>query len=108
MTLFIVLGVVLYVGNFVANFAINANFLKTAESPMHTFNTANATLNTQLASWDTTQKACADITCVTAGDAQAATYFTDFANTLHGTSMPAAPSARRTSSTPTRPRSPRT
>ena len=43
-----------------------------------------------MTSWENTEKSCADISCVTAGDTQAATYFTDFASTLHGTSMPAA------------------
>ena len=53
-------------------------------------NAANVTLETQLTSWENTEKACANISCVTTGDTQAATYFTDFASTLHGTSMPAA------------------
>jgi hypothetical protein len=51
-------------------------------------NAANATLATSLNSYATTVQACTDAGCAERADTQAATDFTNFANTIHGLSMP--------------------
>jgi hypothetical protein len=89
LTLFIVLGAVLYVGDYFATNAISAAISKATETPVDRMNAANATLNTQLTNWESTVQSCSDISCVNTADAQAATDFADFASTLQGTSMPA-------------------
>lgn len=60
----------------------------TAANAISTMNTANDTLNTQVNGWETTTKACTTVACATAADGKAATYFSDFASTLHNTPMP--------------------
>jgi hypothetical protein len=55
---------------------------------------AYGTLTGNLNTWETTIRDCGtNFACVTAADARAATYFSAFANTLQGTSMPAAADA---------------
>lgn len=56
-------------------------------------NAANTTLNSQLNNWKSTVQACTSLKCATNADAQAASFFTQFASTLHSTPMPANASA---------------
>jgi hypothetical protein len=51
--------------------------------------TANSTLTTELNNYQKTVQACTNATCVETADARAATAFTNFASTVHGTPMPA-------------------
>jgi hypothetical protein len=51
-------------------------------------NAANATLASGLNSYATTVQACTDAGCAERADTQAAADFTNFANTIHGLSMP--------------------
>jgi hypothetical protein len=87
--LFVGLGVIFLVLQFVL-FAIigSPGNAITASNAIATMNTANDTLNAQVSSWESTTKACTTLACATAADGKAATYFSDFASTLHNTPMP--------------------
>jgi hypothetical protein len=89
LTLFIVLGAVLYVGNFVANRVFHVSLTGTTQSPDNRIKAANTTLTTELSGYQTTVRSCTVLSCVTTADTQAATDFSNFAATLHSISMPA-------------------
>jgi Domain of unknown function (DUF4389) len=90
--LFIVLGALTYAG-YVALIGIAVSSSSTVQAgfALGTVDDAYSTLTGNLNTWETTIKACnTNFTCVTAADGKAATYFTAFASTLQGTTMPQA------------------
>jgi hypothetical protein len=91
---FIGLGVVFIVLEFVVFALVGSpsNAFTTANA-ISSMNAANSKLDSEVNSWQTTTKACASLTCATAADGKAAIFFTDFANTLHDTSMPSGATA---------------
>lgn len=90
---FIGLGVVFLVLEFVViALVVSSNPVRTANA-ITTINAANNTLNSEVNGWQATTKACTSLACATEGDGRAATFFTDFADTLHNTSMPSGATA---------------
>jgi len=90
---FIGLGAVFLVVEFVViALVVSSNPVRTANA-ITTMNAANSKLDSEVNSWQTTTKACTSLACATAADGKAATFFTDFANTLHNTSMPSSATA---------------
>jgi hypothetical protein len=87
---FIGIGAVLWVAYVVVIVIIVANkaSVVNVNNAIDAMNTANSTLTTEMNSYQTTVQGCADAGCVEQADGQAATDFTNFANTLHSTAMP--------------------
>jgi hypothetical protein len=85
---FIGIGVVIWVAGIVLGAINSANGVSTANA-IHAMKAANSTLTTELNNYQKTVQACTNATCVETADARAATAFTNFASTVHGTPMPA-------------------
>jgi hypothetical protein len=95
---FIGIGAVLWITWIVVGAIISShsgNAIATGNA-IDTVNAANNTLSSELTNYQNTVQACTDAACVETADAQAATAFTNFAGTLHGTSMPASAVAAAT------------
>jgi hypothetical protein len=98
--LFLVLGVIAGVFNGTSN-ALSlshalqrAQDINTANNAIDTVNSSYNTLTTQMNQWHYTVSACdQNLTCVTKADADAATYFSDFASELRATAMPSGATA---------------
>lgn len=90
---FIGLGVVFLVLEFVVIALVVSSNPVTTANAIATMNTANNTLNSDVNGWEATTKACTSLACATTGDSKAATFFADFANTLHNTPMPSGATA---------------
>jgi hypothetical protein len=90
---FIGLGVVFLVLEFVVIAIVASSNPVTTADAIATMNGANNTLDSEVNGWQVAAKACKSLACDVAGDSKAATYFTDFANTLHNTSMPSGATA---------------
>jgi hypothetical protein len=84
---FIGIGVVIWVAWIVVATINSANGISTSNA-IHVVNTANNTLTGELNNYQKTVQACTNAACVETADAQAATAFTNFASTVHGTPMP--------------------
>jgi hypothetical protein len=90
---FIALGAVLFVGLIIVIALVASSSTVTTANAISTMNSANDTLNSEVSSWQATTAACSTLACATAADGKAATFFTDFANTLHNTAMPSGATA---------------
>jgi hypothetical protein len=88
---FVGIGAVLWVAWIVVAAIIgsHSNNVISTSNAIHTVNAANNTLSSELNNYQNTVQACTNAGCVETADAQAATAFTNFASTLHGTPMPA-------------------
>jgi len=94
--LFLVLGVLTGVFNGVSNsFSLSrAMDARTANNAINAINSSYNTLTTEMNRWHYTVSACdQNLTCVTKADANAATYFSDFASELRATAMPSGATA---------------
>jgi hypothetical protein len=96
LTVFIVLGVILYAGDLVyqgsviSRSASQVNNVQTAQNALNRLNASYGTLTNEVTSWESAIQACDEnLTCVTGQDAKAAGYFTTFDNQLTATAMPA-------------------
>ena len=85
---FIALGAVLFVGVIIVVALVASSSTVTTANAISAMNSANNTLNSEVNSWQATTTACTTLACATAADGKAATFFNDFANTLHNTAMP--------------------
>jgi len=88
---FIGIGAVLWIAWIVVAAIISShsgNAIATSNA-IDTVNAANNTLANELNTYQNTVQACTNAACVETADAQAATAFSNFASTLHGTPMPA-------------------
>jgi hypothetical protein len=88
---FIALGLISFVTLEVVNIvrlnrSVNATNTNLAISQ---WNSTDSTLNTKMEAWTTAENNCGqNLTCVTKGDAQAASYMSDFASQVKAISMP--------------------
>lgn len=102
MVLFIVLGLIFDAGSNVFQIvraSHNSNSAAAQALAISQWNSADSTLNTKMEAWTTAENNCAqNLTCVTHGDAQAASYMSAFASSVKAISMPsgAASAATRT------------
>jgi hypothetical protein len=90
--LFIGIGAVVVVANLVVGFNNgfnSANNVVLARNAIAAVSTANNTLASALNTYQTSTQSCTDASCVETADTQAATAFTNFGSTVHGTPMPA-------------------
>lgn len=92
---FIGIGAVLWVAWIVVAAVIGSSSGNVAvtSNAIDTVNAADNTLSSKLNNYQNTVLACTSAGCVETADAQAATAFTNFASTLHGTPMPASAAA---------------
>jgi len=86
---FIGIGAVLWVAYIVVIVIISSQSTISVSNAIDRVTTANTTLAGKVNNYQTTVQSCTDASCVETANAQAATAFTNFANTVHDTPMPA-------------------